>query len=225
MTVLAPTTGETKYGTWLEVSTQNEVGAQQLQTPYCASNGRGQYSECSYVGGPGRLYNPSAQDVSWRPVDVWTAANDATSIDGIATFQITSCYHGTASCPSSEWGYSGPLCVLAVRKCDDAVGRSYLDIDQLYPGGSVCQVNRLLGEEHRRPSFPERGLRHLKQSAPPAPLLPHIRARVPDLPWVTPVHGRSVYPVDERQCCQDRRRQRQLAQHVSSAPRSAPPST
>ena len=96
--------------------------------------------------GSGPPANPSAQDVSWRPVDVWTAANDATSIDGIATFQITSCYHGTASCPSSEWGYSGPLCVLAVRKCDDAVGRSYLDIDQLYPGGSVCQVNRAYSE-------------------------------------------------------------------------------
>jgi hypothetical protein len=145
MTVLAPTTGETKYGTWLEVSSQNEVGAQQLQTPYCASNGRGDFSDCKYVG-PARLHDPSARNASWQPDDFWSAANNASFIDGIATFQITSCYHGTGSCPSSQWGYSGLLCSLGVRRCDDAGGTSYLNIEQLYPGGSVCQVNRAFSE-------------------------------------------------------------------------------
>jgi hypothetical protein len=148
MTVLAPTKGETTYGTWLEVSNQNEVGAQEMQTPYCATNGRGQYSECSYVGGPARLHNPTAEDVSWQPVDVWTAAPDATTVDGIATFQITSCPHGTGSCPPSEWGYSNGLrCFLGIRECKNADGESYLDIDQLYPDGSVCHFNRTYSEK------------------------------------------------------------------------------
>src|SRR5437588_4745771 len=146
MTVLAPTTGETKFGTWLEVSTQNEVGAQELQPPYCASNGRNSdVSDCKYVG-PARLHDPSARNASWQPNPFWTAANNATSIDGIATFQITSCYHGTGSCPSSQWGYHGFLCAIGVRRCHDAGGTSYLNIEQLYPNGSVCQVNRVFSE-------------------------------------------------------------------------------
>ncbi len=157
MTVLAPTTGETKFGTWLEVSPQNEVGAQELQAPYCESKDTGGqkidagtykdgYSVCSYLG-PARLHDPSARNVSWQPTDVWTAANNASFIDGIATFQITSCYHGTKSCRSSQWGYHGFLCSIGVRKCDDAVGTSYLNIEQLYPNGSVCQVNRVFSEK------------------------------------------------------------------------------
>ncbi len=153
MTVLAPTTGETRFGTWLQVSTQNDVGAQQLQTPYCASNGRGQYSECRYVG-PARLHDPSARNVPWQPVNTFTAAGNArtavgnaTAIDGIATFQITSCPRGTASCIPSQWGYSNGLrCFLGIWRCKDAAGKSYLDIDQLYPSGSVCKVNRAYSE-------------------------------------------------------------------------------
>ena len=160
MTVLAPTTGETTYGTWLEVSTANEVGAQQLRTPYCASTGVGQYSECLYVGGPARLNNPTVEYVPWEPWNApgrtapevawfWTARDDATTIDGVATLQITECdgqtvilgyveTHGTPSCPPREWGDSGVT---------NADGESYLDIDQLYPNGSVCQVNRAYSEE------------------------------------------------------------------------------
>jgi hypothetical protein len=156
MTVLAPTTGETKFGTWLEVSPQNEVGAQQLQAPYCESNDKGGqnigggtykngYSVCSYLG-PGRLRDPSARNVSWQPDEFWTAASNASFIDGIATFQITSCYHGTASCVPSQWGYHGFLCHIGVRRCGDAGGTSYLNIEQLYPNGSLCQVNRVFSE-------------------------------------------------------------------------------
>jgi hypothetical protein len=146
MTVLAPTTGKTTYGTWLEVSTANEVGAQQLHTPYCASTGVGQYSECVYVGGPARLRNPTAVYVPWdlpgrtAPAVVWywTAGDDATTIDGVASMQITECDWETPSCPSDERGDSGVT---------NADGESYLDIDQLYPNGSVCQVNRAYSEE------------------------------------------------------------------------------
>jgi hypothetical protein len=146
MTVLAPTTGETTYGTWLEVSTANEVAAQQLPTPYCASTGVGQYSECVYVGGPARLGNPTAVYVPWdlpgrtAPAVAWywTAGDDATTIDGVATMQITECDWETPSCPTYERGDSGVT---------NADGKSYLDIDQLYPNGSVCQVNRAYSEE------------------------------------------------------------------------------
>jgi hypothetical protein len=146
MTVLAPTTGETKFGTWLEVSPQNELDAQEVDAPYCQSNdtvgqiiGGGTYKDgysvCSYLG-PAYLRDPSARNVSWQPNPFWTAASNASFIDGIATFQITSCPRGIKSCRKSQWGYS-----------DHAAGTSYLDIDQLYPSGSVCKVNRAFSEK------------------------------------------------------------------------------
>jgi PASTA domain len=149
MTVLAPTTGETTHGTWLAVSTANEVGAQQLHTPSCASSvEEGEY-RCLYVGGPARLDNPTVEYVPWEPWNApgrtapevawyWTAGDDATTIDGVATLQITECDWETPSCPPDERGDSGVT---------RAVGESYLDIDQLYPNGSVCQVNRAYSEE------------------------------------------------------------------------------
>ncbi len=146
MTVVAPTTGETTYGTWLEVSAANEVGAQQLHTPYCASTGVGQNSECPYVGGPARLGNPTAVYAPWdlpgrtAPAVVWywTAGDDATTIDGVSSMQITECDWETPSCPPYERGDSGVT---------NADGESYLDIDQLYPNGSVCHINRAYSEE------------------------------------------------------------------------------
>jgi hypothetical protein len=169
MTVLAPTTGETAYGTWLEVSTQNEVGAQELRTRYCAPNGTGQYSDCSYVGGPARLDNPAAEDVSWQPVDVWTAADDATNIDGVATFQITECDWETPSCPPDKRGDSGVT---------NAAGESYLDIDQLYPHGSVCQVNRAYSEESTGGQVLLSESYHIPMEQHHLPLYYHISAPV-----------------------------------------------
>jgi hypothetical protein len=146
MAVLAPTAGDTQYGTWLEVSAPDS-GAQELHTRFCATNGEGSISKCSYVGDSAHAQNPLAEDVPWQPDDQFTAAADASSIDGIATFQITSCPHGTSSCPPAEWGYHGVLCDLGFRVCNQAGGYSYLDIDQLYPGGAVCQVNRAYSEK------------------------------------------------------------------------------
>jgi len=146
MTVIAPAAGERLYGTWLEVSTADEVGAQEVQSQYCGSTGTETYSECVYVGGPARLGNPAAASVLWNipgtatPADVWdwTAANGATNIDGVATIQITECDWETPSCPKSERGDSGVT---------NADGESYLDVDQLNPNGSVCQTHRAYSEE------------------------------------------------------------------------------
>jgi PASTA domain len=135
MTVLAPTPGQTTYGTWLEVSTGNQVGAQSWWYPrLCPSNDA--TDVCQYIGGPARLHNPDAIDVFSPPADEWTAGDDATAFDAVATFEITSCPSGTKSCALSERGgdyYSD--------------GDTWLDVDQLYPDGTVCQVNRAYSEE------------------------------------------------------------------------------
>lgn len=158
MTVLAPTSGETTYGTWLEVSAQNEVGAQEVQsTPLC--NPAGTAPSCVYLGGsarlrnPAGLRNPTAEDVPWQlpngtnNVWTWTAADDATSIDGVATFQITSCTHRTGSCSRGELGHDIHSAHCIFSKCENAFGYSVLDIDQLYPGMSVCVQNWAYSEK------------------------------------------------------------------------------
>ena len=134
MTVLAPTPGQMTYGTWLEFSSSNEAGAQTWSYGIgtCQTNGTG---TCQYVGGPARLGNPPAIDVFSG--DVFPAGDDATTIDAVATFQITTCTSGTSSCPVSEHGDPGVY---------DGKGESWLDVDQLYPDGSVCQVNRAYSE-------------------------------------------------------------------------------
>jgi hypothetical protein len=134
MSVLAPTPGETTYGTWLEVSAANQPGAQEWWFNNCDSSDS--TGTCSYIGGASHLGNPTAIDV-FSPADVWTAGDDATTIDGAATFQITSCYTGTQSCRTGEHGSGAGY----------SIGGSYLTIDQLYPDGSVCQVNRAYSEQ------------------------------------------------------------------------------
>jgi hypothetical protein len=70
----------------------------------------------------------------------WLARYDATTIDTVATFMITSCYGGTSSCPAADSG-DGIFGIGA------AEGEAWLDVDQLYPDGSVCQVNQAYSEE------------------------------------------------------------------------------
>jgi hypothetical protein len=174
MTAMAPTTGETTYGTWLEVTADTDADAKQAHTGVCSTAGTEtpppgtktpppeSSSYCVYVGGPALLGNSAAAYVPWEvpggtgpqgtgDVWDWTATDDATTIDGIATLQISDCYGpsdyipiygflhvGTPNCIPSEWGASG---------VSNADGESYMDIDQLYPNGSVCQVNRAYSEE------------------------------------------------------------------------------
>ena len=128
MTVLAPTPGQTTYGTWLEVSSSDEVGAQMwLYGGNCPT--KDTMDQCEYIGGGSR---PHAIDF----LAGWTAASDATAIDALATFQITSCPSGTKSCGPGEHGSDR-----------NANGVTWLNIDQLYPDGSVCQAYQAYSEE------------------------------------------------------------------------------
>ncbi len=54
--------------------------------------------------------------------------------DVVAHMQITSCYHGTASCPEREQGPSGP------NLWGGAVFRTHLDFIQLDPRNGWCHV-------------------------------------------------------------------------------------
>jgi PASTA domain len=140
MSVLAPTPGQTTYGTWLEVSSGDQVGAQ-TASPTNDCDPTDSTGTCAYIGGPAGLDNTDAIDlfpVFASRTDVWTAADGATTIDAEAAGQITACYHGTSSCRSTEWGNGGVT---------NADGGSYLEIDQLYPNGSVCQVNQVYSEK------------------------------------------------------------------------------
>jgi hypothetical protein len=144
MSVLAPTPGQTTYGTWLEVSSSDEDGAQ-MGTPSNYCDPTDSTHTCSYIGGPARVDDSDAIEV--QPVfpsslppytNEWTAGNDTTTIDAEATAQITACYDGTGSCKASKYGTGGVT---------NADGGSYLEIDQLYPGGTVCQANRAYSEK------------------------------------------------------------------------------
>jgi hypothetical protein len=156
MSVLPPTPGETTYGTWLEVSSSNVAGAQSWNAPYCGSHGTD--STCLYIGHSG---NPAAvsvfagQTASTAPetscpagastlLRCWTAEDDATTIDAAATMQITSCPQGTGSCRCKPPTAS---CQDEHGSDDSARGDAYLDVDQLYPDGSVCQVNQAYSEQ------------------------------------------------------------------------------
>jgi hypothetical protein len=138
MDVLAPAPGQAAYGTWLEVSSGNEVGAQMWSYGQgtCHPNGTG---TCQYIGGSGR---PSAINVFSG--DDWTAADDATTFDAVATFQITDCwasiFRHTSSCPGSDSGDG-------IFGMSGAEGETWLEVDQLSPDGSVCAVNRAYSEQ------------------------------------------------------------------------------
>jgi PASTA domain len=158
MEVLAPAPGQTTYGTWLEVSSGNEADAGTwsygieggdfgIGCPPDDSTGT-----CPYIGGSGR---PSAWDVSgddcWQPGPTpfcWQADPDATTFDAVATFQITDCHLNglsgvaghSSSCPASVSGDG-------IFGMGGAEGDTWLDVDQLYPDGSVCHVNRAYSEE------------------------------------------------------------------------------
>jgi hypothetical protein len=132
MNVLAPAPGQPAYGTWLEVSSGNEVGAQAWLFGNCTP--KDTTHTCQYIGGSGR---PPAIDMFTSP---WTAQNNATTIDAVATFQITDCHAGTDSCLASDSG-DGIFGISA------AEGEAWLDVNQLYPDGSVCQVNQAYSEQ------------------------------------------------------------------------------
>jgi hypothetical protein len=148
MDVLAPAPGQTAYGTWLEVSSGGEAGAHEWQfftcTPAtlttCCTPEDANHT-CQYIGGSGR---PSAANLD---AGYWLAADDATTFDAVATFMITDCwahfgglFGGTNSCLANDRGDG-------IFGQSSAEGKTWLDVDQLYPDGSVCQVNPAYSEE------------------------------------------------------------------------------
>jgi hypothetical protein len=145
MDLLPPAPGQTTYGTWLEFSTDNEAGAQEWSYPQPPDTCPPEDNTgiCQYIGGgSGR---PPAINVFSG--DDWTANADATTFDAVATFQITDCwgkfggiFGGTdacaPSCPAADQGGNS-----------NSEGEAWLDVNQLNPDGSVCQVNQAYSEE------------------------------------------------------------------------------
>jgi hypothetical protein len=134
MKVLAPTTAQTT-GTWLEVSSQDEVGALQQRPPVVCDFSVP--NDCNYVGGPGKSRAIDVFSPLLPPAVVWQAGDDATFIDAVGTFEITTCDNGTMSCNPSEIGGSDGSAVV-----------TYLEVDQLNPNMTVCQTHRAYTEQH-----------------------------------------------------------------------------
>jgi hypothetical protein len=145
MTVLAPAPGQTTYGTWLKFSSGNEANAQgwlyftctQATATTCCTPKDANHT-CQYIGGSGR---PSSANLG---ADYWLADPDATTFDAVATFMITDCwasiFAGSDSCLASDRGDG-------IFGQSSAEGETWLEVDQLYPDGSVCQANRGYSEE------------------------------------------------------------------------------
>ncbi|SCF01235.1 hypothetical protein [Micromonospora mirobrigensis] len=115
--------------TWLEVSNSNQVGARWWQNPACNSTGTS--STCTYVGAGTSsawvFYNDGT------PVYKWTAATTATSVQALATLELTTCYTGTSSCTSGIAGYEKP-------RGTDAVVDVRLEFIQLDTTAHTCRT-------------------------------------------------------------------------------------
>jgi PASTA domain len=134
-------------GTWLGVSDIDEVGSQQWQSQSC--DPRGTLPGCVYLGAPG----DPAQTYVFQPPhwtsSLFTSSSDSLWVDVVGTLQVTSCPHDTSSCTSSHWGDNG-WWGTGIFKTKEADVDSWLDFDQLFPDGSVCQQNRLPDPGARR---------------------------------------------------------------------------
>jgi hypothetical protein len=128
----------------LTISATDEVAAQQWI--HQLRDTQGILPTCVYLGDkddPSEVYllprllvpppaNPNA-------LNLWTAANGATQVDVLGTFQITSCPHNTASCASA---HRGPGTLFGGSADKNAQIMSFMEFDQLYPDGTVCRSNR-----------------------------------------------------------------------------------
>jgi hypothetical protein len=94
-------------GTWLEVDNFTDATPQWWQIDTCDSTGSDPH--CIFLGRPlGDLGPAHPVTATLFEHDGWIAAPGATTADVVAHMQITSCYHGTASCPEREQGLAGP---------------------------------------------------------------------------------------------------------------------
>lgn len=129
MNVRPASHGGDPNGTWLEISSTDETSSQawvynQIY-PNCETNDS--TTLCHYIGGSAW---PSTADLFAQPFrNIWTASNDATYVEVAGSFQITSCPSGSKSCTGAEHGGD-----------DHSYVHSALNIDQLNPDNSVCNV-------------------------------------------------------------------------------------
>ncbi|MET9054166.1 hypothetical protein ABZW50_23785 [Streptomyces bacillaris] len=85
--------------TWLEADDGDRVGAGWWQNPGCESADSG--AACTYVGtGPARRDAWVFYD-DGTPSRKWQAHPDAVGVSAQANLELTTCYHGTASCASA----------------------------------------------------------------------------------------------------------------------------
>ena len=124
--VTAVRAGAGSGGTWLQVSSSDEAGAQWWQNPDCDSDGT--EPTCSYIGGSQEL---RIFQNDGTPLQMWSAAPSATAASVSATVEVTVCYHQTSSCPDNHEGGTGGSTVL-----------THLELDQLGPGLDICQVTK-----------------------------------------------------------------------------------
>jgi len=160
-------------GTWLQISSADEVGSHAWYNYDCNSTGTS--PTCVYLGGSG---TPRGAHVFNGPDrDVWTAATDTTQVDVVGTFQITSCPHGTASCISRHWGDNGWL-GLGINKDRSAELQSYIEFDQLNPDGTVCRIHQSNDDTSPTSDSAGPGVYYIKNSVHHLPVKYHLTANV-----------------------------------------------
>lgn len=152
----------TTNGTWLRISSADEVGSHAWSNHEC--NSPGTFPTCVYLGGSG---TPREAHVFTGPDrDVWTAATDTTQVDVVGTFQITSWPNGTASCISRHWGDGG------INKDRFAEFQSFVEFNQLNPDGSVCRMHQSVDPDHGQ------GVYYIDDSVHHLPVSYHLTAPV-----------------------------------------------
>jgi len=159
-------------GTWLRISSADEVGSHAWFNYDCDS--RGTSPTCVYLGGSG---TPIVAHVFNGPDrDVWTAATDTTQVDVVGIFQITSCPHGTASCIRRHWGDDGWL-GLGINRDRYAELYSFIEFNQLNPDGSVCRIHQ--SNDDTSPTGDSGpGDYHIRDSVHHLPVRYHLTANV-----------------------------------------------
>jgi hypothetical protein len=164
MTAFAGTPSPTT-GTWLQISSAGEVGT--LVWPNHECNSEGTWPTCIYLGGAG---TPREAHVFSGPDrKLFTATADTTQVDVVGTFQITSCYLNTKSCTSNHWGSDH----------GDAQFRSFIQLNQLNPDGSVCRVNQSSDDGTPSPAdTTSQGAYYIRNSVHHLPVNYHLTADV-----------------------------------------------
>ncbi|MGW5292094.1 hypothetical protein [Streptomyces bacillaris] len=116
--------------TWLEADDGDRVGAGWWQNPACESADSG--GACTYVGtGPARRDAWVFYD-DGTPTRRWQAHPDAVSVSAQANLELTTCYHGTASCATA---------MQAHPRGKNAVVDARFEFIQLGTTGHACRTH------------------------------------------------------------------------------------